>query len=430
MRILLLVLTLAQCGLCQSTFHGNNARTGSYSAPGPRQFHAVKWKAKTNGPIFSSPALAEGSVYIGSADTNIYSFDLQTGKQNWAFKTGGPVNSSPAVSQGMVYFVSYDGKLYALDAKSGVKKWEFATEGERHFQAPGIHGVAPRSQIIFDPFDIFLSSPAVDGNAVYFGSGDGNIYCVDAASGKLRWKFKTGDVVHASPAVVDGVVYVGSWDSYLYALDAATGAEKWRFKSGEDKQMYNQVGFQSSPAVVDGVVYVGCRDAHLYAIDARTGEKKWDYFANMSWVNSTPALSDGKVYAGTSDSGRFFSFDTSSGKISIDIKVGGLFFSSPAIAGGLAYIGNHTGKLYAIDTASGAVAWTFQTDGSRENLDKIYGPDGRRKPDAFQRFFYDAADLYSAVRQSWSVGSILSSPVVQNGTLYFGSTDGNLYAIE
>ncbi len=89
--------------------------------------------------------------------------------------------------------------------------------------------------------------------AVYFGSGDGNLYALDAASGELRWKFKTGDVVHSSPALVDGVLFFGSWDSYFYAVDAATGKEKWRFHSGEDPLIHNQVGFQSSPAVVDGV---------------------------------------------------------------------------------------------------------------------------------------------------------------------------------
>jgi FOG: WD40-like repeat len=54
--------------------------------------------------------------------------------------------------------------------------------------------------------------------AVYFGSGDGNLYALDAATGDLRWKFKTGDVVHASPAFVNGVVFVGSWDSYFTPL--------------------------------------------------------------------------------------------------------------------------------------------------------------------------------------------------------------------
>ena len=74
--------------------------------------------------------------------------------------------------------------------------------------------------------------------------------------------------MHASPAIADGTLFIGSWDSYFYALDAATGKEKWRFKTGEDPDIHNQVGIQSSAAVTDGVVYFGCRDSNLYALDA------------------------------------------------------------------------------------------------------------------------------------------------------------------
>ena len=129
---------------------------------------------------------------------------------------------------------------------------------------------------------------------VYFGSGDGNVYAVDAASGVLQWKFATGDVVHASPAVASNTVYIGSWDSHFYALDAETGpAELGVRRRARIRRIHNQVGFQSSAAVVDGTVYVGCRDAHVYALDAATGRKKWDYPTSKSWVNGTPAVRDG-----------------------------------------------------------------------------------------------------------------------------------------
>jgi endonuclease/exonuclease/phosphatase (EEP) superfamily protein YafD len=52
-----------------------------------------------------------------------------------------------------------------------------------------------------DPFDFYLSSAVVANGAVYFGSGDGNVYALDAANGSLKWKFHTGNVVHASPAL-------------------------------------------------------------------------------------------------------------------------------------------------------------------------------------------------------------------------------------
>ena len=155
--------------------------------------------------------------------------------------------STPAVANGTVYAGSYDGKFYALNAQTGAIKWKFATGGERRFEAKGIHGLEPKTQTIPDQFDVFLSSPVVAQGAVYFGSGDGHLYALDANSGDLKWKFKTGDVIHASPAFADGVLFVGSWDSYFYAVDAATGKEKWRFHGGEDPLIHNQVDFNPRP---------------------------------------------------------------------------------------------------------------------------------------------------------------------------------------
>jgi outer membrane protein assembly factor BamB len=124
-----------------------------------------------------------------------------------------------------------------------------------------------------DPFDFYLSSPVIDAQTVYVGSGDGNIYALDAASGALRWKFRTGNVVHASPAIANGMVYIGSWDSYFYAIDARSGHERWRFKTGEDHEIVNQVGIQSSAIIAEDMVYFGCRDSNLYALDAVSGVK-------------------------------------------------------------------------------------------------------------------------------------------------------------
>jgi outer membrane protein assembly factor BamB len=105
------------------------------------------------------------------------------------------------------------------------------------------------------------------------------VYALDAASGKLKWRFATADVVHSSPAISDGTLYIGSWDTYLYALDAATGKELWRFKTGDDAEIHNHVGIQASPAVADGTVYFGCRDSSApkysipfeIAMEANTG---------------------------------------------------------------------------------------------------------------------------------------------------------------
>ena len=426
----LLLMLAAAPAWAQATFHGNPARTGVYGGPGPTRLSGVKWVFKTGGPIVTSPAVVDGVVYIGALDGHLHAVDVQSGQEKWKFKSRMPIASSPAVAQGTVYFVSSTGTLAALDGATGTPKWVFAAEYERKFQAKNLHGYPSAAQTIPDAWDIFTSSPALANGKVYFGSGDGNVYAVDAASGVLQWKFQTGDVVHASPAVVDGVVYIGSWDSYLYALDAETGQLRWSFKTGEDPVIHNQQGFQSSAAVVDGTVYVGCRDAHVYAIDALTGRKKWDYPTSKSWVIGTPAVRDGVVYVGTSDSARFMALDAQLGRLRFNFDAKAYIFSSAALAGGMAYVGSHNGKLYALDTKTGKLEWEFQTDASKADPLKVLNPDGSFNQDAFAPLFGDFEDMYLDFYRYRSVGAVMSSPAVAGGVVFFGSMDGNLYALQ
>ncbi|HEY2822053.1 MAG TPA: PQQ-binding-like beta-propeller repeat protein [Candidatus Acidoferrum sp.] len=412
-----------------ATFRGNAAHTGVYQDAGVPQFNKIKWQFHTNGQVLSSPAVTSDTVYIGSSDHFLYAVSRGNGAEKWKFKTEGRITSSPAVSGGVVYFTCYDGNAYAVDASNGALRWKFALPGERRFAATHIHGASPNGETMPDPFDFYLSSPVVVEGVVYFGSGDTNIYALDAASGALKWKFKTGDVVHASPALADGRLYVGSWDSYFYALDAKTGKEIWRFKTGEDHEIHNQVGIQSSAAIVDGVVYFGCRDSNFYAVDAATGKERWRFNNKGSWVIGSPAVANGKVYFGTSDTALFYGLDAKSGAqlFSLGFHAWPLF-SSPALAGERIYVGSHEGKLFAIDLTTQKLAWTFATDGSKKNGPTYTKADGTGNYDlAFSDFFYD--DMVSGVQKMMSVGSVLSSPVVAGDTVFFGSTDGNLYAL-
>ena len=433
MRYLLTGLTFA--ALCagqafgQAMFRGDAAHSGVYPGGALRELHGVKWRFPTGDRIVGSPVWSDGVIYFGSDDNSVYAVDAVTGREHWKFATRGPVPCTPAISGGLVYFESYDGHFYAVEAQSGHLKWKFATGGERRFEAKGIHGFQPKNQTIPDPFDLFLSSPVVAIGAVYFGSGDGNVYALDAATGDLRWKFATGDVVHASPAFADGVIYIGSWDSYFYAIDAATGKEKWKFHAGEDPVMHNQVGFQSSPTVVDGVVYTGCRDANLYALDAATGKENWKFYNNGSWVIVSPVVADGKVIFATSDSSLFHVLDAATGKPVYQQPTKGYVFSSPAVAGGVAYYGVFNGTLQARDLSNGRLLWQYQTETAKQNANWAFTSDGSMNGGFLFRSTWREAPIVSADIQ-FSNGIIVSSPLVVDKVLYVGATDGYLYALD
>jgi outer membrane protein assembly factor BamB len=412
-----------------ASFRGDAEHTGIYPHSGVPLLHGTKWKFKTGGAVISTPAVSGDTAYFGSNDHYLYAVNLADGVQRWKFRTGSRVTSSPAVYDGRVFFGSYDGNIYAVDATTGEQRWKFASEGERRFTGRHLHGSDPAGESMPDPFDFYLSSPAIAQDTVYVGSGDGNIYALDASSGALRWKFRTGNVVHASPAIANGIVYIGSWDSYFYAVDAKSGQERWRFKTGEDQKIANQVGIQSSATIAGGMVYFGCRDSNLYALDAVSGAKKWAFSNKGSWVISTPIALDGTLYFATSDSGLFHAVDARTGALKYSLSFHHWpMFSSPAIAGRNLYIGSNSGTLMAIDLDKHAAAWTFSTDGANQNAAALTQKDGDPNyAAAFGDNFYD--DLVIGVSKMLSVGAVLSSPVIERDTIYFGSTDGNVYAI-
>jgi outer membrane protein assembly factor BamB len=80
---------------------------------------AKLWSFATHNGVDSSPAVANGVVYVGSDDYNVYALKADTGVLLWSYATGGPVVSSPAVANGMMYVGSDDGNIYAFGLPRG-----------------------------------------------------------------------------------------------------------------------------------------------------------------------------------------------------------------------------------------------------------------------------------------------------------------------
>ena len=101
------------------------------------------------------------------------------------------------------------------------------------------------------------NQPAVVGDTLYVGWGDGRIYALDARTGETRWVSEAaasaGAEVSTGAAVADGKVIFGDSGGSLYALDAGTGRPLWSVRVGE----HETARISSSPLVFDGNVYVG-----------------------------------------------------------------------------------------------------------------------------------------------------------------------------
>ena len=431
----LLASTAASSAQSQTMFRGDLAHTGVYSGTAPKSITHVVWEFKTGSRIFSSPVVADGLVFVGSNDHFVYAIDAVTGSETWKFQTGANVNGTPAVANGAVYVLSLDGNAYALDEHTGKQLWKFQTAGESRLNVAGIYGLAPSREVVPDVWDFFLSSPAVDGGLVYFGSGDHNVYALEAATGKLRWKFQAGDVVHSSPAIVNGVLYIGCWDGVMYALKANTGELVWKYATAVDPTHFMQ-GIPGSAAVADGIVVFGSRDNNIYALDANTGKELWRQSNGGSWVIASPAIKDGVVYITTSDSLKLRALQLRTGTQLFDMTYKTYSFSSPALAGGHAYFGSFDGIVWDADLSSRQLQSRFQvaarlshkellTEDGHLNESLIFGPMG---PDGKPNNTIDATIV--GMDRLLQLGAILSSPAVADGVVYVASADGSVYALD
>jgi outer membrane protein assembly factor BamB len=417
-----------------SEFHGNEKHTGTYTGENYTSFGNLKWKFKSQGKIFSSPAVSNDIAYIGSEDHNLYAIDVKTGKALWQYHTGGAVNSSPAVFGNKVCFGSFDGNYYALNAKTGALLWKFKTGGEKKVGAKGLWTMKPHDQYMEDLYDFWLSSPMFgkesNGQTVYFGSSDGNLYALNTANGKLRWAFKTNGLIHTTPALYNGKVYFGSWDTYLYAVDAITGKLAWKFKTGVQPDMHLLEGIQASVTCDKGFVYFGARDSYFYALNADNGKLAWKYSANNSWILTTAAIKNDVVYAGTSDTYLLMGFDAKTGKEKFRYKANGYVYSSPAIVGNTAFFGDFSGQLCAVNLTTGKLSGKFITEARKVNAGKLLNKDTldySYLSKGQDNVIYQTS--VNVMNELYKLGPIVSSPVVSEGVVYFGSADGCLYAV-
>ena len=189
------------------------------------------------------------------------------------------------------------------------------------------------------------------------------------------------------------------------------------------------MGFQSSPTVANGIVYTGCRDSNLYALDAATGQEKWRFNNQLSWVITSPAVVRGKVYFATSDSSLYHVVDAATGKSIIQQKDKAYMFSSPTVVGDVVLIGVMNGTLVARDTKTGNVLWEYQVGTSKKNEGWVLTADRKFNEAWTFASSWREAPMVSTERQ-FDIGAIFSTPLVVNGVVYFGSTDGYLYALE
>jgi alcohol dehydrogenase (cytochrome c) len=185
------------------------------------------------------------------------------------------------------------------------------------------------------------SYPVVVGKTAYVTTTYGNLFALDAATGKQLWAFnvtklkngkvggEAGAAAHGFPnrgvAVGDGRVYGVTPNALLYAVDQASGRLVWKTSLGDPLFLSES----AAPILYNGMVFVGSAGSEAgargfeAAYDSKTGEQIWRHYtippANAPgswvkghhgggdvWMNSTIDLKADQLYVATGNPGSDF----------------------------------------------------------------------------------------------------------------------------
>jgi len=344
------------------------------------------------GSLTAPPVVQHGVVYLQDEDANVYALALATGKLKWEYQVNLPETSGPgpdgvAVADGTVYGDTST-SVFALSAATGKAIW---VDGNLLNSGQGAFEIQPQ---VADG-RVYLAS------AYGSGPGGGVLMALDAATGRLLWKFNTvigvGAGVQAlglgsggaweTPLVgSDGSVTFGTGNPYqsigeaiaqpsrqLYTdsevnLDAATGKLRWYYQAVPND--FQDHDLQASPisAAIGGVpvIITGGKMGFVYALNARSGALLWKtpvgghnghdndslialshqitikypytiLPGSLGGILSNMAVADGSVYVAT-----------------IDLPI---TYTGPNSVTGNKAAGPETGEVEALSLATGKVEW-------------------------------------------------------------------------
>ncbi len=266
------------------------------------------------------------------------------------------------------------------------------------------------------------STAAIAGGVAFVGAFDDHLYALDLATGRPKWKVKTG-TIKAPVGVAGGAVYAGNVDGVLTCVDAATGKEKWKFNA--EAEVTSGVNFTAD------LILFGTQDEFLHAVGRADGKERWKFQVSGGPVMGTPAVAGGKTFAAGCDS-TLHLIDAATGKELSSVPLDGQVGASAAVRDGRLVVGTMTNQVVAVDLAKPEVAWTFESPGRRQPFyasaamtDKLVVTGSRDK----RVYALDRA----TGKEAWSFatgGKVDSSPVVAGPRVYVGSQDGNLYVLD
>lgn len=329
-----------------------------------------------------------------------------TDEMLWKYGTGSGIESSPAVVDGKVFFGSKDGNVYCLDALTGVEKWHFVTGGD------------------------ISCSPLVMDSRVYIGSGDEKLYCLNAEYGMEQWNFSTGGAVLGSPGHYGDRLYFGSDDGHLYSIWPTNGTHSWNF-SISDKR----TDVWGTPAFLDGLLYIGDSSGRLVCLDAFSGEFLFDILTYGDIYSSVCIYGD-SIFFTTGISRTAHRYDAKTGQLIWTFETPTDTYTSPCVANGSVFLSDYE-YIYCLPLddpdgngfiTPGEVEWKHEAENFEGGSSPLY-LSGMLMCGMGENLLYLSATNGSLQWFFPTSGKIVSCPVYSGDNTYVTSDDGFLYCL-
>jgi outer membrane protein assembly factor BamB len=332
-------------------FRGSPGQVGVAATSVPDKLETL-WTLKCDDAFEGAVAVADGTVYAGCMDENLYALDLATGRQKWKFKAG-PIKAAPVVTRSQILIGDLDGKVSCVD-KNGGKVWTFETGAEVGGVNFGPNGILVSShdehlyclddkgveRWKFKTDGPVYGAPAVEGTNTFLVGCDSQLHVIDINKGRELGSVDLGGQTGATAAVLGPLLYVGTMRNEVLAIDWQKKSSRWRFQPEKPQ------AFFSSAAVTDKLVVIGCRDNRVYALDRASGRQQWS-FPTGGKVDSSPVVAGTKVVVGSYD-GNLYVLDLNTGRQLQQVTLDGPVSASPVVVEGRVLIGTQKGTLYCL----------------------------------------------------------------------------------
>jgi outer membrane protein assembly factor BamB len=275
---------------------------------------------------------ADGRIFISTYREGLITVDY-SGKELWNYFPNGTILSRPVFHNGILVSATAEGDLYSVEAHTG-----------KMIQVIGLgENITSQLEII----DVTYNGQKTKG--VLVGTAGGNMYCYEFYTFELIWENNSAEgMIETKPLLIDGKIIYGSWDGFLYCINASSGVLNWRWS--ENKNFYY------SPAaytpVSDGkFVYVTTPDKFVSAVDLLLGTTVWRKSDFESWETLQLSNDKNHLYIKGFEN-NFYIVSANDGKLikKLEIRYGLDTTPSPPVeANDNIYFGSKNGVIYSIN---------------------------------------------------------------------------------